>query len=375
VCLLYGVLQELLSEEFSFTAALLFAILPIQSEPVAYVFARSILLATLFCLLSLRAWKRDQTPLALLFFGAALLSKEECVTFPFVLLLLGPRRWKPVIAMLAMSAAVGLHSAYATVAVKGSGAGFTAGVSPLQYLFAQGYVICRYFRFITVPWGFTIDPDIRPALGEELFAWGLVIGAIVYFRKNRWVVAGMILLIPSSSIFPATDLAADRRMYLPLIALTAAVAPFVWRWKYLAAPVLILLSIGRMEVWRTERTLWQEAVERSPGKARPAIQLARAVPPQDALRVLESAPIEADVLTERGRVYLDLGQPADALGEFGRALALTPKDAHAINNRGVALLALGQTNAARADFERALQVDPNLQDARQNLTRATAAGK
>jgi tetratricopeptide (TPR) repeat protein len=226
-----------------------------------------------------------------------------------------------------------------------------------------------------VPWGFTIDPDIRPALGEELFAWGLVIGAIVYFRKNRWVVAGMILLIPSSSIFPATDLAADRRMYLPLIALTAAVAPFVWRWKYLAAPVLILLSIGRMEVWRTERTMWQEAVERSPGKARPAIQLARAVPPQDALRVLESAPIEADVLTERGRVYLDLGQPADALGEFGRALALTPKDAHAINNRGVALLALGQNNAARADFERALQVDPNLQDARQNLTRATAAGK
>jgi len=202
-----------------------------------------------------------------------------------------------------------------------------------------------------------------------------VIAAVIYFRKRLWFVAGMILLIPSSSIFPATDLAADRRMYLPMIALSVTLASLVWRWKFVIAPVLILLSVGRMEVWRSERALWQEAVERSPGKSRPAIQLARAVAPQEALQVLSAAPVNTDVLTERGRVYLDLHEPAEALREFGQALALAPRDAHAINNRGVALLALGQINAARLDFERALAIDPSLKDARNNLARATAAEK
>jgi tetratricopeptide (TPR) repeat protein len=329
----------------------------------------------MFCVLTLRAWKRDQTSLAIVCFAAALLSKEECITFPLLLPLLGPRRWKPIAAMLGMSVLVGLHSAYATLFVQGSGAGFTAGVSPLAYAANQGYVILRYFRLLVIPWGFTIDPAIQHSHWEQLLAWALLVAAIVYFRKNRWFVAGVLLLIPSASIFPAADLAADRRMYLPLVAFSVALAPLITKWKYLLAPALVFLSIGRMEVWRTERTLWQEAVDRFPGKGRPAIQLARQLPPREALAILNTPPPNPDVLTEKGRVYLDLGQPAEALREFGHALALAPRDAHAINNRGVALLALGQTNAARADFEHALQIDPKLEDARQNLARAMAAAK
>jgi protein O-mannosyl-transferase len=375
VCLLYQVLRDFVPEEIAFMAAAVFAVHPIQSEPVAYIFARSSLLGALFCLLSWRSWNRDRTILAIVFFGAALLSKEECVTFPFVLILLGPRRPKPLVAMLAMALAVGLHSSYATRVVAGSGAGFTAGISSVQYLAAQGYVIGRYFLLLAVPWGFTIDPEIRPAVWAEILAWCVVTAALIYFRRNRWFVAGMILLIPSSSIFPAADLAADRRMYLPMIALSVAIAPLIWRWRYVAAPILILLSIGRMEVWKSERALWQEAVDRSPDQVRPRIQLARAIAPQEALVVLNSAPKNADVLTEKGRVYLDLNQPANALREFGQALALKPRDAHAINNRGVALLALGQAKAAQQDFERALAIDPELEDARRNLARATAAAK
>jgi protein O-mannosyl-transferase len=375
VCLLFQLLQEVLSEKIAFIAALLFAVHPIQSEAVAYVFARSSILATLFCLLCWRAWRRDQTALAMVWFGAALLSKEECVTFPFVLMLLGPKRWKPLIAMLAMAVAVGLHTVYATKAIAGSGAGFTAGVSPLEYFAAQGLVLTRYFRLLAVPWGFTIDPEIRTVLWKELIAWSVVIASLIYWRANRWFIAGMILLIPSSSVFPAADLAADRRMYLPLVAFSVVSALLVRKWMYPAAVVLIALSIGRMEVWRTERSLWQEAVERSPSKARPHIQLARAVTPQEGLQVLSNAPLTAEIVTERGRVYLDLHQPADALREFGQALAMEPRDAHAINNRGVALLALGQTKAARIDFERALKIDPGLQDAQLNLARATAAAK
>ena len=375
VCLLFQLLQEVVSEKIAFTAAILFAIHPIQSEAVAYVFARGSLLATLFCLLCWRAWRQGQMALALIWFAAALLSKEECVTFPFVLMLLGPRRWKLLIGMLALSVAVGLHTVYATKVIADSGAGFTAGVSPFEYLAAQGLAIVRYFRLLAVPWGFTIDPDLHPNFWKELAAWSIVIAALVYWRANRWFIAGIILLIPSSSILPAADLAADRRMYLPLIAFSVAFAPMVRKWMYPAAVLLIVLSIMRMEVWRTEPSLWREAVERSPDKPRPRIQLARAVAPQDALQVLSGAPLNADLLTERGRVYLDLQQPAEALREFGKALAIKPRDAHAVNNRGVALLALGQTAAARVDFEKALKIDPGLRDAQVNLARAMAAAK
>ncbi len=379
VCLLYQVLQEFCPENVAFVAAALFAIHPIQSEPVAYVFARSSLLATLFCLLTWRAWRRDQSALAVVWFAVALLSKEECVTFPFVLAMFGPRRWKPLAGMIALALAAGLHTVYATHAIAGSGAGFTAGVSPIAYLSSQGLAILRYFRLLAIPWGFTIDPDIHASVWAEAAAWIVVIAGIWLLRKWRWFVAGMILLIPSSSIFPAADFAADRRMYLPMVVLSAGAALLVQRVKpsYLVLVGIVLagLSFGRMEVWRTERTLWAEAVERSPGKARPAIQLSRAVPPQEALQVLSRAPVTADVLTERGRAFLDLQQPAEALSEFGRALALAPRDVHAINNRGVALMALGQAKAAQADFQRALSIDPNFADARQNLERATAAGK
>jgi protein O-mannosyl-transferase len=379
VCLLFDVLQDLIPREGAFLAAMLFAIHPIQCEAVAYIFARGTLLATLFCLLCWRSWRTGRVSLAVAWFGAALLSKEECVTFPFVLLLIGPRRWKPAIAMLGMAAAVGIHTVYATSMIAGSGAGFTAGVSPLDYLAAQGAVIVRYFRLLVLPWGYSIDPQINSTRLEELLAWLVLIGALIYLRKNRWFVSGMILLIPSSSVFPAADLAADRRMYLPMAAFCAGGGLLLRKVKsvYLApvAVILIVLSIGRMEVWRTERSLWQEASKLAPGKARPAIQLARAVPPEKALEVLSHAPANADVITERGRVYLDLGRPADALREFGQALALKPGDAHAINNRGVALLALGQKEAAHRDFERALAIDPNLTDAQHNLTRATAGAK
>jgi protein O-mannosyl-transferase len=296
-------------------------------------------------------------------------------------MLFGPRHWKAFAAMIGMAFAVGARTIYATSVVAHSGAGFTAGITPLAYLTAQGIVILRYIGMIVVPWGYTVDPTIpMPAVWMAIAAWLLIAaGAVLAVRYRPWIwfSAGILLLLPSSSILPAEDLAADRRMYLPMIAFCVLIA---WlarsqKWAGLVAAVLIVLSIGRMETWKTERSLWEEAVLRSPDKARPRIQLARALPPTEALTTLQGAPQTPDVITELGRVYLDAARPAEALREFGRALALQPGNARAVNNRGVALLALGQKAAARKDFERALAMNPDLQDARDNLARtdATAA--
>ena len=139
--------------------------------------------------------------------------------------------------------------------------------------------------------------------------------------------------------------------------------------------MLAALSFERSaHVWRSERTLWQEAYERSQGKIRPRIQLARVSPIGEARRLLdEAARIDRqnpDIPNELGLCLLRSGDPAEALGAFGRALALAPSDAKTMNNRGVALFQLGQTEAARQDFERALRADPCLADARRNLASA-----
>jgi tetratricopeptide (TPR) repeat protein len=196
-------------------------------------------------------------------------------------------------------------------------------------------------------------------------------------REGFWFLGGLILLAPSSSILPAADLAADRRMYLPMIAFCSLLALVLERtnWKTATGVVLLfaVVAFHYSSLWTNPEELWTEAVRQAPEKTRPRIQLARSVEPVRALSVLNDAeramPDSVDVRTEKGRVLLELGRAGEALAAFGQALAMNPTDARAINNRGAALLALGQEDAARADFERALSRDDCLFDARLNLLR------
>ena len=130
--LLYAALSRLLPQPAAFLGAAIFAVHPLVSEPVNYVFARPILLATLLCLGSLLAWLQDRRWIAVLLFAAALLAKEECAAFPLVLLWLRRRDWVPVAVMLGLAVAAGVATAMAGAMIPGSGIGGQAGVSPLR---------------------------------------------------------------------------------------------------------------------------------------------------------------------------------------------------------------------------------------------------
>ena len=389
ILLLWDALGRYLSPSAKLIATAIFAVHPFQAEPVNYIFARSTLLATVFCLAAFRSWSREHGWWAVAWFGAALLAKEECVAFPVFLLLIAlplslkSKKLAPIAAMLALSLAAGLRVLFEVQTTPGSGAGIQAGVTWKSYLLTEGLVILRYFRMLALPSGFTVDADfpVRPVwLG--VLAWLVVLGlALLLWRaRNRsqagiWFLAGLVLLLPSSSIFPANDLAADYRMYLPMIGFAGCIGVLLERVRplYLAPLLLALvcLSFLRTEVWRTEESLWADAVEKAPAKVRPRIQLARAVDPARALEILEQAqriaPDDPEIPSEEGRVYLSQGNPGQALVEFGRTLALTPRSADALNNRGAALLALNQREAATQDFERALDLDPCQFNARLNL--------
>jgi hypothetical protein len=383
VLLLYECLRRLMPEAAAVIATAIFAVHPIQAEAVDYIWGRSIVLATLFCLASLHAWLEERPWTAVAWFAAALLAKEEVAAFPLVLLLFNRKRIAPVASMLALSIVAAARVVYAAQVTPGAPIALQAGITPWKYFLAQGPVVLRYFRLLLVPYGFTVDPDIGvPPAWLGLLAWlAIVLIAVTAWRYSKWFLAGLILLVPSCTIFPAADLSADRRLYLPMLGFAAAAGYLLARAKpraiaIAAVAVLALVSVSRTMVWMSERSLWQEAVDRAPDKVRPKIQLARALPASAALELLnrarESAPDDPSISAEIGKTLLSEGQPDAALTEFGRALALDPRNALYVNNRGVALAALGQTQAARADFQRALQMDPHLTEAKQNLRKLTA---
>lgn len=389
--LLLRLLGDLKPGRAACVAAALFAIHPMQTEPVVYIFARGTLLMTVFSLLAWRAWLRERRWLAAVCFALALLSKEECAALPAFLLLFdwsrstGGRGRPALAAMAAMALAAGLRVIWAASRLGGSGAGPGSVRSPLEYFAAQGVVILRYFRLLLIPYGFTVDPEITlPSTAAAVLAWlalaAMAGAALRRFRNLElgfWFLGGLILLLPSSSVFPADDLAADRRLYLPLAAFCPALGLALARLRPIipaaAGVVLLGLTMVRVQVWQTEESLWREALERAPGKIRPRIQLARVRPAAEALILLEAArrlaPDDSRVASELGRIYMETGQLAEALAEFGRALALEPNEPRALNNRAVALVALGQREAAVRDLLAALKRNPCLFDARLNLRR------
>jgi hypothetical protein len=406
VALLYDALKRLTSPKAAWIAAAIFAVHPFQAEPVNYIFARSTVLETALCLASLASWTRGWRWWAVVWFGGALLAKEECVAFPLFLLLLAMANWSerieskasggemrvplgselaPIAAMLALSIAAGVRVMLAAAHLPGSGAGAQAGISWQSYGLTQGVVMLRYLRMFVLPWGFSADPDIAvPPAWLGALAWlGVALLAVLAslrFRRMQagfWFLAGLVLLLPSSSVLPAADLVADRRMYLPMIGFATAAALLLKNMRpVVLGAVLVSLagsSVIRTAAWRTEASLWGDAVRKAPGKIRPKIQLARALEPVRALEMLEEAkrmaPEDARIPAEEGRIYLSLGKPDQALVAFGRALGLEPRSAEAFNNRGAALWALEQRQAAREDFERALAIDPCQFDARLNLRR------
>jgi tetratricopeptide (TPR) repeat protein len=381
----FGVGREFLHAWLPGLSAGIFALHPVQSEAVNYIYQRSTLLAGLFCLVSMAAWFKSQVPktphrwrvISWACYLLAIASKESAVVLPLAWLAwhwANARDWRDFLSRIRTSRpgtrilAAGLPLVL-TLGLLFARGGETGIGNSLQYLLAQIQVIPTYLRILLLPVGLSIDHDFRPtpALSPYALYCMLVLSSLgalaIRFRKRNpsvsfWIAAFFIFLLPTSSIIPSRDLLFEHRLYLPMAAAAILMAwaflavlselklPVRYRALLMTALSLTLLSsYARMSwqrtyLWGDNIRLWSDAVSHAPGKARPHYNLGVA-------------------FLERNR--------EKAKTEFLRALEIDPEYAAASYNLGWIAQSEGNYESA-ADYYRAtLKSDTTNWQAHHNL--------
>jgi Tfp pilus assembly protein PilF len=165
-----------------------------------------------------------------------------------------------------------------------------------QYVITQWTVIVEYLRMIVWPSGQNLYPQWPvyqsvtegPVLRAAALLLGMF-GVVGWLRGRRWMggqgrlVFAFVLwffgtVSVSSGLVPLPDMMAEHRSYLPSIGVLVALVCVVDRLRqlpgFLPGPLvtgvavfaLSLATCLRNEVWRTDVTLWEDTVAKSPAQ-------------------------------------------------------------------------------------------------------------
>ena len=305
---------------FAFAAALLWLVHPLQTECVSYVTQRTESIMALFFLLTLYAAIRGWTVTAIIACGLGMASKESMVTAPLLVVLYDwayrTEPWRQVFARrrglyMGLAATWIVLLALSVTGPRAETVGFGHGVTAWQYGLNQCVVVVEYLGRAVWPGGLLLDYGFPRTLTlAEVAPWALVLAGLIGLTAVvilKWPRLGypaawfFVVLAPTSSVVPiATEVAADRRVYLALagLAVLAAVAGFAvigaavqylgghgQRGPRLAAMTSLLMltvvvaslstvSWRRAAMYREPVTLWEQAVEAHPGNHRALTNLA-----------------------------------------------------------------------------------------------------
>jgi tetratricopeptide (TPR) repeat protein len=408
--LLFLVLSRLTSAPWrSALVAGLFAVHPLHVETVAWVAERKDLLATLFLLLALAAYRRyaEQPGTARYLAVAALfclgiMAKPMVITLPVLLLLLDfwplDRRSRgiplhrllleklPLVAISALSAAMTI------VAQREGGAMRSVHQYPLSA--RAGNALVSYLAYIAK----TLNPSgltaFYPHPGPDLPLWkaagaGLLLAiftwaAVRHMRSRPWLTAGwlwyLLTLVPVIGLVQVGDQGlADRYTYLPLIGLFIITS---WGAEDLtigrqrlrqfvpaaAASVLILLAgASRVQVawWKDNDTLFRRALAVTTNNWFAHISLGAVLGMQgdleggaaqyrEALRIRPQDPMLQNNL---GFILGRQGRIEEALARFREAALLKEDYAEPLFNAGVLYLKINDLDRASRQCEALDRVD------------------
>ena len=359
-------------------------------QAVSYIVQRMTEMAALFSILCVWAYLKGRTSmrarglwltLSALSFALAALSKENAWITPILLLmaellllregtrLLGSRRDTlllavPACAALALLADLAFNGPISQWALSGYA---TRSFTLTERLLTQPKVVLFHLSQIAwpLPHRFSLEHDlaiVRSATSPDfwlplitILAWSMA-GIALTARQGSRIAGFFVLWLPAtllieSSLVPL-EMVFEHRMYLPSVGLAGLIALGLERaalrggtvlvagtLAFAAATTLALWSTSeRIPQWRTDASLYEQAVLRAPRSARAWNHLGI-----------------ANLAQHRGET-ISRDRYLRALDAFDRAIALDPNYAAPLTNRGVARYLQGDIAGAQSDLERAIAV-------------------
>lgn len=390
--------------EAAFAAALLWALHPLQTEAVTYIVQRTESLMGLFYFLTLYAFVRGRFPLAVVACACGMATKEVMVTAPLVVLLYDrtflAKSWSEIFARRGRfyAALAGTWIVLAVLVLKtgdrAGTAGLVGGATWWGYALGQVSALLHYLRLVVWPHPLVLDYGLyRPpewsALVRPVLMLAVVSGVVIWAVRGRpraafAAIAFLLILAPTSSVLPiVTEPIAERRLYVSLAAVTAAVAiasaQLLGRRGVVAVIMAALagggLTFARNRDYAHERTLWEKNVAAVPDNPRAHYSLAltrvATNDPVAAERHFRAAlALQPNYLGARhgyATLLTTLGRSAEAAAELNAILRVQPDDFVALCGLGNLAFARGELPTAIALFERAIRVQPDSADAHNNL--------
>ena len=413
--------------EAAFLGSVLWLVHPLQSQAVAYIVQRLTSLSSLFYLLSLLWYVegRVRGSYRVVWFTGSVLwgllalgTKQNTATLPFFIMVtellffgrhsLSVERRKVGFFILLGGVCIIIAGTYlgfdfiSRIALQYQERGWTVGERVLTEL----RVVVMYISLLLYPHPsrLNLDHDISVShslfspfstFGSFLFIAGLLSLAIFLVRRNRFIAYALFWffgnLVIESSVIPL-ELVFEHRMYLPSMGIFMLVAGVgvgvgsgVWRRGVIGVMMVVTVlcsywTYERAFVWRGPFSLWMDAVQKSPHKARPHNNLGNAYEKKGVLnkaiteckKALAIDPNYRDAHNNLGLAYNEKGMVNEAITECKKALAIDPNFREAYYNLGTVYAHKGQTDEAIAAYKRAIAINPNDAKTHYNLGNAYA---
>ncbi len=400
---IYALVVELTgSRTQALLVAVVFGVHPAVADTVNYVVQRAEILAALGVVWGLALCARDRgtrpSPWFVLPVVVGMLAKPTAAAFP-LLVAAYLWMWRRRLFSRELAVAVVVTGAAAAWVLWRTPASTKYGsVTPLLYVATQPFTALRYFAAFFAPVSLSVDPGWPTVAGPADptlwvgVAFVAAAGALVWWwrekRSTRAVAFGLawfLLAQLPTALVPLVEVGNDWRMFLPFIGLAIASvalgAALVERagvasqarssaWAaVLVAALLVAESVGtraRNAVWRSDETLWRDALQKNALNARAWMNYGVALMSRgdyagalDACeRALPLAPEYTLLHVNLGVAYGAVGRGADAEREFLTAQRLAPDDWRTHLYYGAWLDGQGRAGEARREADRARALNP-----------------
>ena len=403
--------------------ALIWEVHPLLTQSVNYIIQRGELLVGLLCLLTLYCLIRGAESnasgrwyaLSVACCGLGMVSKPVMVSAPVLVLMFDRtflarsvreairlRRWL-YLGLAATWLLLPVMLAQGPKDWKGSAGMGVNAAFPLEYAATQAGVLVHYLRLVVWPerlcfdYAWPIATTAREILPFAIIIAGLLGLTAWALMRRSWlgflVACFFIILAPTSSFIPITDVAVEHRMYLAAAAVVAAIVIMVngflrrciprpeWR-RFISAILLVVgvvelmaLTMRRNVDYRTVESIWRDTIAKRPENPRAHYALGQALASAGDLeaasaefrQAISLRPDYSEAHFDLGNVLIRQEQRAEAIKSYSMAIRVNPSYAKAYDNLGVALYSQGRTNEAIECFFQALRIEPDLSNARRNL--------